>query len=305
MTRHARAVLLTFSAGVLVTTRCGGTESAAPASPPLAAGCTPSQSVMGGPILDPRGPYYHQVVVAHTTDGRALTGAHQIIDHASVPDGVRRTDGTVLIYYVNGNDGGVWVARFEGDTARVLGPITLNGVANPAGVVDPDVLTQPDGRVRLTFFGGFGPPTDPNAQRAMCIADSSDGIAFTSRATALTFLTSEMLTDPSLVRLADGSWLMAISHGQNTLIARSADGLTFTREATLAYGGVPEIAIATDGALRLYVCAGGIESYRSTDAGHAWTREGNVIGPGFNGKPIVCDPSLVAGAGLFVFKTGQ
>jgi len=29
-----------------------------------------------------------------------------------------------------------------------------------------------------------------------------------------------------------------------------------------------------------------------------------VVGPGFNGKPIVCDPSLVAGAQLFVFKTG-
>jgi hypothetical protein len=259
---------------------------------------------MGGPILDPRGPYYHQVVVAHTTDGRALTGAHQILDHASVPDGVRRADGTVLIYYVNANDGGISVARYEGDTARVLGPITLNGVVNPAGVVDPDALALSDGKVRLSFFGGFGPPADPNAERAMCIADSDDGITFTSRSTALTFLTSEMLTDPSLVHLADGSWLMAISNGQSTLIARSADGLTFARETTLTYGGVPELAIAADGALRLYVCAAGIESYRSADAGRTWTREGNVIGPGFNGKPIVCDPSMVAGAGLFVFKTG-
>jgi hypothetical protein len=97
---------------------------------------------------------------------------------------------------------------------------------------------------------------------------------------------------------------MAISLGQQTVMARSNDGLTFTREATLTFGGVPELAIAPDGAVRLYVCGAGIVAYRSTDGGRAFTREQTVIGPGFNGHNIVCDPSYVAGAGLFVFKTG-
>lgn len=84
---------------------------------------------------------------------------------------------------------------------------------------------------------------------------------------------TEMLTDPSLLALPDGTWLMAISAGQNTLMTRSTDGLTFTRDATLTFGGVPEFART-------------------------------VMSSPVNGHPIVCDPSLVAGAGLDVFKTG-
>lgn len=47
-----------------------------------------------------------------------------------------------------------------------------------------------------------------------------------------------------------------------------------------------------------------VAAYRSTDAGRTWTLERTVIQPPINGRQIVCDPSLVAGAGLFVFKTG-
>jgi hypothetical protein len=254
-------------------------------------------------VNDPGGPYFHQVVIARTADGLALTGAHQVIDHASVPDGVRRADGTVLVYYVNGAAGAVWVARVEGDSARPVSAISIDGVSAPAGVVDPDAQLLADGRVRLTYLSGFGTPSASNP-RAMCIADSDDGVRFTVRATAITFAAGELITDPSVVRLADGSWLMAMSLGQQTVTARSSDGLAFTRESTFSFGGVPELAIATDGAVRLYVCAAGIVAYRSVDAGRSWTREGTVVGPGFNGHPIVCDPSLVAGAGLFVFKTG-
>ncbi len=232
-----------------------------------------------------------------------MSSPRQVLDHASVPDGVRRADGSVLIYYVNGAVGYTYVARLEGDTARVLGPITLDGIANPLGVVDPDVVTLADGRIRLAFFWGFGAP-GTNIVRAMCIAESADGLNFTTRGTALAFTPTEMLTDPSLLALPDGTWLMAISAGQNTLIARSTDGLTFTREATLTIGGVPELARAPDGAARLYVCRGGIVAYRSVDAGHVWTLERTVVSSPVNGHPIVCDPSLVAGAGLFVFKTG-
>ena len=85
-------------------------------------------------------------------------------------------------------------------------------------------------------------------------------------------------------------------------MGRSATGLAFS-EITSVAGGVPELAIAPDGAVRLYVCSGPIVAYRSTDQGRTWTRERTVVTSPFNGHNIVCDPSLVAGAGLFVFKT--
>lgn len=71
----------------------------------------------------------------------------------------------------------------------------------------------------------------------------------------------EQLTDPSVVRLPDGSWRMAISLGQQTVMARSTDG------------------------------------------GSTWLQEGVVVPPGPAGQRIVCDPSLVAGAGRFLYKT--
>lgn len=243
------------------------------------------------------------MVVAQTVDGLSLTGTRQILDHASVPDAVRRADGSVLVYYVNGALGYVWVARLEGDSARILGQISIDGIANPLGVVDPDATLLADGRIRLAFFWGFGAP-GATTTRAMCIAESGDGINFTSKATAFTFAATETLTDPSLLALADGSWLMAVSNGQSTVIARSSDGLAFTREATVTFGGVPELARAPDGAIRLYVCKGPITAYRSTDAGRTWALERVVVSPPVNGHQIVCDPSLVAGANLFIFKTG-
>lgn len=309
-TRAVRVVLVLVTAalpacsdGDATTSGTGPPASGTPAGTGNAPTCIIANGAAGAPITDPSGPYYHQVAVAQTTDGLTMTGIRQVIDHASVPDGVRRADGSVLVYYVNGAKGYTWVARLEADSARVLGQITIDGVPNPLGVVDPDAVLLPDGRIRLAFYWGFGAPGTGTA-RAMCIAESSDGINFTTKATAFPFGTNEMLTDPSLLALADGTWLMAISSGQNTIIARSADGLAFTREATLNYGGVPELARAPDGAVRLYVCRGGITAYRSADAGRTWALERVVLNPPLNGHPIVCDPSLVAGANVFVFKTG-
>lgn len=282
---------------------CGGEDAtSAPVNATPTVSCTPTMSSNGQPITDPNGPYGHQTVIAQTTDGLTLTNAHQVLDHASVPDGVRRADGSVLVYYVNGAAGATWVARIVGDSAQPIGPITVDGVAAPVGIVDPDVQTVAGGVIRMFYLNGFGAPA--GTPRAMCSADSPDGVRFTTRGPAFVWTTGEGFTDPSVVPLPDGTWLMAISLGQQTVIARSSNGLTFAREATLSIGGVPELAIAPDGAVRLYVCAGSIVAHRSADGGRAWTRERTVIGPGFNGHPIVCDPSLVAGAGMFVFKTG-
>jgi hypothetical protein len=106
----------------------------------------------------------------------------------------------------------------EGDLVTPLGPISLNGIARPAGVVDPDATALADGSIRLAYLGGFGPP-ESRTERAICLADSSDGQNFTVLGTALRFPAGDLNTDPSLTALADGSWLMAISRGQQTEFA--------------------------------------------------------------------------------------
>lgn len=264
--------------------------------------CSVVEGGPGRPFTDPSGPYYHTVVAAETTDGRTITGARAALEHASVPDGVRLSDGTVYVYYVNGAQGYVWVARLEGTVAVPLGALRLGGTDRASGVVDPDAWRMADGTIRLAYLSGFGAPS-ASSRRAICIAESRDGLGFTVVATALELAEGELLIDPSVVQLADGSWRMAISLGQRTVMARSSDGLRFTRTGTRSYGGVPELAIAPDGALRLYVCAGGITSWRSADGGASWTQEGVVVPPGPAGQRIVCDPSFVAGAGRFLYKT--
>jgi hypothetical protein len=290
---------------------CGSSSTSAPPPQPSAAptasgatGCEVRPGGQAGPVTDPSGPYYHQAAVAPTDDGVRIGVPRQVLDHASVPDGVRTVGGDILIYYVNGLDGGVWVARLDGGSATPLGPISLDGVSAPAGIVDPDGTRMPDGRIRLAYLSGFGAPGTAGA-RAMCLADSEDGIRFTVVGPAIRLPEGDTTTDPSLLRLPDGSWLMAMSRGQQTVLARSADGLSFTTYNTVSFGGVPELAAAPGGRVRLYVCARGIESHVSADGGRTWTREGTVVPPGTLGRSLVCDPSLVEGASLFVFKTAN
>ncbi|TAK75557.1 MAG: hypothetical protein EPO16_08740 [Dehalococcoidia bacterium] len=133
-------------------------------------------------VEDPNGPYGHQVAVAETADGVTLTGARQVLDHASVPDGVRLADGSLRIYYVNGAEGATWVASLDAEGATPIGPISINGASRPIGVVDPDAMLLPDGKVRLVYLGNLGPPrpvpvTGTSASRTprtACGSPSSD-----------------------------------------------------------------------------------------------------------------------------------
>lgn len=304
-----KSCLGTLAAALLCA--CGGASTPAtpsattetPASPSSSGQpCDVRASSGAGRVPDQNGPYFHQTVIARLDSSHTIRDPVQVLDHASVPDGVRASDGSTLVYYVNGEEGSTWVARLTGTTAAPLGPIVLNGVPRPQGVVDPDA-TAIGGRIRLAYLSGFGAPGSAQP-RGMCLAESTDGVNFTVIATALTLGTSSTDTDPSIVQLRDGSWLMAISRGQQTVMARSGDGLTFSIYATLSYGGVPEVALASDGRVRLYVCARGIESYVSADSGASWQHEGVVVPSGTLGKRIVCDPSYVAGTDLFIFKTG-
>ncbi|MBI4219250.1 MAG: hypothetical protein HY682_03825, partial [Chloroflexi bacterium] len=281
------------------------TPTAAWTGPLPADGCRVQSQPPGAqpaPDLNPNGPYFHQVVVAKTSDGIHLTGARQVLEHASVPDGVRLRDGSVRIYYVNGARHGLWVAEMQGDEVTPIGPISLNGVSDPMGVVDPDATLMPDGTIRLAYLSGFVTRPQGPGDWSMCLADSRDGVNFNVLGRAIRF--TEITTDPSLTQLTDGNWLMAVSQGTRSTLARSKDGLSFEAYKTVDYGAVPEITTLADGSVRLYVCGSSIWAYRSRDGGSTWQKEGLVDTPEA-GKKIVCDPSLVKGAGLFVYKTGD
>lgn len=246
------------------------------------------------------GPWAHNVAIGDSGDGVTVTNLREVIAHASVPDGVRLPDGTTGIYYVNGETDGVWLARVSGATVTPVSAITVDGIFRPEGIVDPDA-TLVSGKVRLAYLNGFGAPG--TGRRAMCLADSSDGLTFTTVANAWDLGTGATQTDPSLLQLRDGSWLMAISDGQSTRLGRSATGLSFTEYTRVTAGGVPELGLTADGRPRLYVCESGISSYISSDNGTTWAREATVVRGGSLGRMIICDPSWVPGANLFVFKT--
>jgi hypothetical protein len=191
------------------------------------------------------------------------------------------------------------VGRLTDASFEPIAPISINGFTRPQGMVDPDASLV-NGRVRLAYLAGLG-PASAASPRAMCLADSTDGVNFTVVATAFRVASGELLTDPSVTRLSSGGWLMAISAGSRTVLARSGDGLSFAEESRVSFGGVPEVTTLVDGRVRLYVCAQGIDSYVSADEGRSWTREGIVL-TGTPALRIVCDPSLVSGTDVFVYK---
>jgi len=286
----------------VASTPTAATASPASTTPLDTNACKARPAGASTPVADPNGPYFHRVWIANeATTGPRVENGRMVIDHASVPDGVSVPGVGTFVYYVNGATGGIDVARVDGYAVTPLGAITIDGVPNPAGIVDPDASPLPGGGIRLAYLGSFGPPT-PGRTWTMCIADGTDGRSFTVRGAAITF--AAVTTDPSLLRLADGTWLMAASQGQATVLARSPDGLRFTAGETLTYGGVPELAGAGGGRIRLYVCARAIESYISADGGKSWQREG-VIATAPAPQRIICDPSRIAGTNLFLYKTAD
>jgi len=61
------------------------------------------------------------------------------------------------------------------------------------------------------------------------------------------------VTDPEVVQ-AGGEWLMFLSRGEETLLARSSDGLSFAMDESfrLTGGGVPGALVLPDGTVRVY-----------------------------------------------------
>lgn len=152
--------------------------------------------------------------------------------------------------------------------------------------VDPSIVQLEDGRLRM-FYYWMEPPTreqqprepgelptklpgrDPGRpeqpkpdnpapppparphRHVIYSALSEDGILFKAEEGAR--FADDDITDPEIVKAGD-QWLMFLSRGQETLLARSGDGLRFDRDRdfVLRGGGVPGAVVLADGRVRVY-----------------------------------------------------
>ncbi len=242
----------------------------------------------------------HEVYFTTTPDGMTFPdpAGQRILKAASVPDLTIGPDGHLWVYFVNGQPGkhGIYAARQTNDgNWEVLGCIKLDGKFN-GNAVDPNVLRLPDGRIRLVYFqGNFVSQTlEPGEPNPIFSAVSEDGLNFTVEGKLIAI---DGATDPTLVQLPDGSWLLAVTaHGQ-AVLARSDDGTHFTETGqVIPETGIPALALLPNGQVGLYLS----RLYLSDDNGQTWHVAENVRVPG-NGN----DPSLVAlpsGGYAFAFK---
>lgn len=242
----------------------------------------------GGPLAS--GPYSHQVMLARSSDGVNWQADEQPVrDHASVPEIVRLNDGTLMIYFVNGESDTTDAIRQRPDGSWEELDLIIKDMPSQKAW-DPDVVLLPDGRLRLFFFGPPQNPTDKSRPHVIYSAVSTDGLTFEAEPGER--ISIPEVTDPSVVVLPDGSWLMALSRGQETMLAASANGQSFTLTGvTVALGGVPELFVLKDGSLRLFVTGTGIRSLASADGGKSWVEEpGDRLNASGN---IAADPSVI------------
>jgi hypothetical protein len=233
----------------------------------------------------------HRVQRATSDDGLEFTLDDAILlEAASVPDAVIRENGETWVYYVNGQPGqhSVFIAR-QTNTGGLesFDCIRIDDGIEP-NAVDPDIVRLDDGRYRIFYFKGWfvgSAPPAADTPHPFYSAISDDGIHFELE--GMIFEVDGGGTDPTAVQLADGSWLVAIAHPDGVTFYTSPDGIDYTPNGSRVGNGIPELAVLTDGTLRLYNAEReGWLIYDSPDGGVSWDNVGTLRLPG-------ADPSLV------------
>lgn len=273
----------------------------------LAQGLGPPPFLPGvGPGPGDGGPRCHQVRMAASPNGYDFEAQGDVLlGQASVPEGVL-TQAGLAFYYVNGgNQHGMFRAKANGASWDRGEPVLLDGAFN-SNAVDPDVVVLGNGRYRMFYFegdfGGSPRPGGPNPVSYFYSALSDDGITFTVEGQVFE---AEGGTDPTAVRLDDGTWLLAVARGQanEVIVARSADGAVFEVVNTLTGAGIPELSLTPGGVRLFFNGLNGIISAHSTDLGGTWDLE-----PGFrlSTRSLAADPSVIAmpdGSWRMFYKT--
>lgn len=274
-----------------------------------------------GPF-NPGGPFNDETFGAVSNDGlnfKVLAGP--FFRHASVPD-VLELDrdtkagkqGTLLLYFVDfseaiepGSEGISLALSRDGLNWTDKVKVMIEGKVNPGAAVDPSVVELPDGLIRMFFFGSEvteGDPAQAEGEHKIYSAISDDGVYF--KVEPGVRFQSRYITDPEVL-LVNGEWFMFLSAGQETLLARSKDGLEFSKDKNfnLSIGGVPGAVELPKGEIRVFTTGrGGILSALFNPDSATVTTESGVRIYG-QGRSIVADPACIRrldGSYYLIFK---
>ena len=183
---------------------------------------------------------------------------------------------------------------------------TLSFAGTPKPLTSTCTILLPDGGTYRMYFTGPG---------GIWTCTSTDGINWT--APVATGITDTGATNPSVIRLNNGTYLMI--YGRQTAMptterlyrGTSNDGITFTKQTGPLTGGavliadsgendfvsVPDLIYVNDSTLRMYFVASTINSRvhtaTSTDDGVNWTREGQISLSGGQIGGQVNDPDII------------
>jgi hypothetical protein len=183
-------------------------------------------------------------------------------------------DVAIYSYFEDVSTGYLVRSSFSNGTWSTSERLTVGGSANP-NLVDADVLQLANGTWLLTY-------RDTAAPTALYTAVSQDGLNFTDARAAFSGISGGAPADPSVVRLLDGSYLMAISQVGTDLISfyASADGRSYAPTGVaihanvLSLGSEHELVQYGDGTLRLFGSSTqAITDAVSVDGGHTWTSD--------------------------------
>lgn len=232
----------------------------------------------------PGGIEAHSVGSATSADGLTWTRDEGIrLTRASVPCALNDGDERVLLYFVQppdqpGTPETVALAiSTDGITFQLEPAFRIEGLST-VKAVDPSIVRDEEGRFRLYYLASNHPgdPAQGPNPHAIHLALSEDGIHFRELGPVFEY---PDLADPDVFRFQD-QWLMYVFAREGTIIARSADGISFHYEGVLPLPGWGTTAPVTlpDGQLRLYAFdqrtpAGNVvRSFVSAD-GINWTPE--------------------------------
>jgi hypothetical protein len=190
-------------------------------------------------------------------------------------------------------------------------PIYLENVLD-GNLVDPNLVQLQDGRYVMTYMRGNFGQANPEQVPTIYSAWSYDGVYFFDPqvlfkpASSNNADGSPVVTDPSLVQLKDGSWLLAVSNpsAASATLYASQDGLNFTAKGVTLATFSPDLQVLPDGRVRIHYAdgpAGGIASKISADGGQTWTNEAGVRKSGAGFDPSVFQ--LADGSWRMLFKT--
>jgi hypothetical protein len=236
-------------------------------------------------------PYYHQVYRAFSDDEDTWVKEGVLIqDKASVPSVFRRSDGALILYYVDGRYDTMdcQISTDEGETFSD-GDCAIYGFRE-GRAWDPYVVDLQNGYYRMYFIS---PPESGFGQTKMMSAISTDGINFLQEDG--TRFEDLPVIDPTALKIG-GTWYLYMGYNPpgeepSIVIATGVDGLSLEQQDVIDVGGnVPDTITADDGSYHLYYCGFGIDRATSTN-GLDWSAGTSMLQPGQN--EILCDPSVV------------